>query len=156
MLLEYSRQLLANDVLWISILIMLLAQFLKPFTYYIKTRSFDWHHISETGDWPSSHSALISAVATGVGVEQGFDSAPFAIAVVIAMIVTYDAAGVRRQAGEHARAINQMIAELLSGHPISQLRYKEVLGHSRAEVTAGVIFGVTMMLLWKFVVEIAL
>lgn len=156
MLLEYSRQLLANDVLWISILIMLLAQFLKPFTYYIKTRSFDWHHISETGGWPSSHSALISAVATGVGVEQGFDSAPFAIAVVIAMIVTYDAAGVRRQAGEHARAINQMIAELLSGHPISKLRYQEVLGHSRAEVTAGVIFGVTMMLLWKFVVEIAL
>lgn len=153
MIREYLRELIANDVLWVGIFIMILAQFLKPFTYWLRTRSFDWHHISETGGLPSSHAALVSAVATGVGVEQGFDSAYFAIAVAVAMIVTYDAAGVRRQAGEHARAINQVIAELLSGHPISKIEYQEVLGHSRTEVAMGVFFGVVMMLLWKLAVQ---
>ena len=150
---EYLREAVANDVLWVSIGIMILAQFLKPFTYYLRTSAFDWHHISSTGGLPSSHAALVSAVATGVGLEQGFDSAYFTIAVAIAMIVTYDAAGVRRQAGEHARALNQVIAELLAGHPISSTHFKEVLGHSRTEVTAGIVFGILLMLLWKFAVQ---
>jgi acid phosphatase family membrane protein YuiD len=153
MLLPYLRDLWANDVLWISILIMTLAQFLKPFIYWLRGESFDWHHISATGGMPSSHSALVSSVATGVGLEQGFDSAPFAIAVAVAMIVTYDAGGVRRQAGEQARAINQIIAELLSGHPLERFHLREVLGHSRAEVAAGILFGVGSMLLWKLVVQ---
>lgn len=153
MLREYLRDLISNDVLWISILTMSLAQFLKPLTYYLRTRSFDWHHISETGGLPSSHAALVSAVATGVGIEYGFNSAAFAVAIAVAMIVTYDAAGVRRHAGEHARALNQVIAELLSGHPISHIQFQEVLGHSRMEVTAGIIFGISMMMLWKFGVQ---
>lgn len=153
MLLDILRDLVANDVLWVSVAAMLLAQFLKPFTYWARTHHFDWHYISDTGGMPSSHSALVSAVAMGVGIEQGFDSAFFAIAVVLAMVVTYDAAGVRRQAGEQARAINQIIAELLSGHPLAGLRFREVLGHNRTEVTAGIFFGVGLMLLWKAVLQ---
>ncbi len=153
MALSLLRQLIANDVLWISIVTSSLAQFLKPFTYWFDTREFDWHHIAETGGMPSSHSALISAVAMGVGLEQGFDSAYFAIAVALAMIVTYDAAGVRRQAGQHARTLNLIIAELLSGHPISEEQLEEVIGHSRIQVAAGVLFGIAMMSLWKFVVQ---
>ncbi|HQE16863.1 MAG TPA: divergent PAP2 family protein, partial [Aggregatilineales bacterium] len=83
MLREYIRDLISNDVLWISVLTMSLAQFLKPFTYYLRTRSFDWHHISETGGLPSSHAALVSAVATGVGIEYGFNSAAFAVAIAV-------------------------------------------------------------------------
>lgn len=153
MLIPYLRDLWANDVLWISVLVMILAQFLKPFIYWLRGQPFDWHHMSATGGMPSSHSALVSSIATGVGVEQGFDSAAFAIAVVVAMIVTYDAGGVRRQAGEQARAINQIIAELLSGHPLERIRFREVLGHSRTEVAAGVLFGVGWMLLWKFLIQ---
>ncbi len=149
----YLRDLWANDVLWIAILTSTLAQFLKPFTYWLRTGELDWHHLAETGGMPSSHSALVSAVATGVGIEQGFHSAYFAIAVVLAMIVTYDAAGVRRHAGQHAYVINQIIAELLSGHPIRETHLQEVLGHSRTEVAAGVLFGIAVMLLWKFALQ---
>ena len=102
---------------------------------------------------PSSHSALVSAVATGVGLQEGFDSPLFALSIVLTMIVTYDAAGVRRQAGEHARAINQIIAELLSGQPIAPPHLQEVIGHSRKEVAAGVAFGIAVMLVWKLVLQ---
>jgi uncharacterized protein len=153
MLRTYLADLRANDILWIGILIMFMAQFLKPFTHWLRTRIWDWHQIAETGGMPSSHAALVSAVATGIGLEQGFNSAYFTIAIALALIVTYDAAGVRRQAGEQARAINVIVAELLSGHPLQEIRYREVLGHSRREVTVGVLFGVALMLLWKFAVQ---
>ncbi len=147
------RELIANDVLWVAIVCSALAQFLKPLTYYWRTREWDWHHLAETGGMPSSHSAMVSGLATGLGLEQGFDSPGFAIAVVLAMIVTYDAAGVRRQAGRHARALNVIIAEVLSGHPLEAIQFDEILGHSRWEVIAGVAFGVLIMLGWKLLAQ---
>jgi acid phosphatase family membrane protein YuiD len=145
--------LINNDIMWVSVIASSLAQFLKPFSYWWRTKEFDWHHISETGGMPSSHSALISALATGLGLVRGFNSPEFAIAIVLSMIVTYDAQGVRRQAGEHARAINEIIAELLSGKEISEKEFQEVLGHSRVEVAAGIIFGVVVMLVWKLLLQ---
>jgi acid phosphatase family membrane protein YuiD len=146
-------ELYSNDIIWVSIFASSLAQFLKPLTYWWRTKEFDWHHISETGGMPSSHAALVSSLGTGLGLVHGFDSPYFAIAVVISMIVTYDAQGVRRQAGEHARAINEIIAELLSGKEISEKEFQEVLGHSRVEVAAGVLFGIIVMALWKLVLQ---
>jgi len=153
MLINLLNSLVANDLLWVSIVASTLAQFLKPFTYWARERVFDWRHIAEAGGMPSSHSALVSALATGVGLKAGFDSVPFAICIVLAMIVTYDAAGVRQQAGKHAYVINLLIAELLAGHPIEQNHLEEVLGHSRKEVLAGILFGILIMLLWKFAVQ---
>jgi acid phosphatase family membrane protein YuiD len=152
-MLSILYELYRNDIIWVSIFASSLAQFLKPLTYWWRTKEFDWHHISETGGMPSSHSALISALGTGLGLVYGFDSPYFAIAVVIGMIVTYDAQGVRRQAGEHAHAINEIIAELLSGKEISEKEFQEVLGHSRVEVAAGVLFGIAVMGLWKFLLQ---
>jgi len=149
-MITYLRELLANDVLWVSVITSSLAQFLKPFTYWYRTKEFHWSHIAEAGGMPSSHSALVSAVATGVGLRSGFDSVAFALAVAVAMIVTYDAAGVRRHAGTHARALNQIIAELLEGHPLGEIPLDELLGHSRNEVAVGILFGVAVMLLWNF------
>ncbi len=153
MLLPILRQLYSNDILWVSIFASSLAQFLKPLTYWWRTKEFDWHYISATGGMPSSHSALVSAMGTGLGLVYGFDSPYFAIVVVLSMIVTYDAQGVRRQAGEHARAINEIIAELLSGKEISEKEFQEVLGHSRMEVLAGVLFGIVVMLAWKLLAQ---
>jgi acid phosphatase family membrane protein YuiD len=146
-------ELYSNDIIWVSVFASSLAQFLKPLTYWWRTKEFDWHHISETGGMPSSHAALVSALGTGLGLVHGFDSPYFAIAVVISMIVTYDAQGVRRQAGEHARAINEIIAEMLSGKEISEKEFQEVLGHSRVEVAAGVLFGIAVMALWKLLIQ---
>lgn|SRR5574341_1773312 len=146
-------QLWANDVLWLSVIVSSLAQGLKPFIHHLRTGEFDWHQLAGTGGMPSSHSAMVSALATGVGLENGFDSGLFAIATIFAMIVTYDAAGVRRQAGTHARALNQIIAELLSGHPMEEIQFNELLGHSKIEVLAGVLFGISIMAIWKLLVQ---
>ncbi len=153
MLLDWLRQAAANDVMWIAIIAGTLAQFLKPLTYWWRTKEFGWHHIAETGGMPSSHSALVSALGVGLGIEQGFDSPWFALALILCMVVIYDAQGVRRQAGEHAHAINGIIAELLSGHELGEKHLQEVLGHSKLEVFGGVLFGIVVMLLWKFAVQ---
>lgn len=149
----FLREALQNDILWVSVIASLLAQFLKPFTYQMRGEPFDWHHLANMGGMPSSHSALVCAAATGIGLNLGFGSELFVIAVVLAVVVTYDAAGVRRQAGEHARAINQIIAELLSGHPVADIELKDVLGHSRKEVLGGILFGIVMMLVWKLLIQ---
>jgi acid phosphatase family membrane protein YuiD len=153
MILSLISDLVSNDILWVSIVASTLAQFLKPFTYWWRTREFNWHHLAETGGMPSSHTALVSCLAVGLGLEQGFGSPFFAIAVVLSMIVTYDAQGVRRQAGAHAHAINEIIAELLSGHELEQRHFEEVLGHSWWEVMGGIVFGVLVMVIWKFVIQ---
>jgi uncharacterized protein len=83
-------------------------------------------------------------MATSIGLWAGFDTPAFAVSVALAMIVVYDAAGVRRQAGMHAQRLNHMINELFSGQPISEMRLKEVLGHTPRQVLGGVVLGIVV------------
>ena len=118
-----------------------LAQIVKvPLDYYY-TREFNWHLLLSAGGMPSSHSALVTALAWTVGLQTGFDSPEFAVAIVLAAIVIYDATGVRRAAGQHAQVINRMIADLVEGHPLKEQELKELLGHTPRQVFAGIIFG---------------
>lgn len=149
---RFLAALWSNDLLWVSFFISVSAQFLKPLTHYLRTHVWDWRMMASTGGMPSSHSALVCALSIGIGLVEGFGSPLFAMSAVFASIVLYDAGGVRREAGEHARAINLIIAELLHGHPLEAIRYKEVLGHSYAEVLAGIVYGVVIMLIWKLVI----
>jgi len=91
---------------------------------------------------PSSHAAFVSALATAVGLDQGFDSALFATCVVFASVVMYDAAGVRRAASIQARLINQIVDELFQGQPIREERLRELFGHTPIEVVVGALMGV--------------
>ena len=98
---------------------------------------------------PSSHSALIVSAAASIGLNVGFNSPLFALAVATAMIIVYDATGIRRQAGLHAQKINILIDELLKGHPISEEHLREVLGHTPLEALGGVLLGLAIALvLW--------
>ena len=139
-----------NHVLVNAIIGWLLAQILKvPFEYMMHKR-WDWALFFSAGGMPSSHSTLVVAAAMGTGLHAGFNSPDFAIATCIAMIVVYDATGVRRQAGIHAQKINVLVNELLSGHPISEKDLLEVIGHTPREAVGGVIWGITSALvLWK-------
>jgi len=139
------RELVSNDILWIGVLASLLAQLVKPFTYWLSTRKLEWRRLLSTGGMPSSHSALICAIATGAGIDYGFDSAYFAIATAVAMIVTYDAANVRRHAGYHAEVLNMLTATAGS----EEKPLKEELGHTWGEVTVGILFGMVLMIVWK-------
>lgn len=136
------RQLISNEILISTLIAWFLAQALKVPVYFIRWRRWNWGLWFSTGGMPSSHSALVTSCATSVGLYDGFDSPTFAVAVAIAMVVVYDAAGIRRQAGFHAQRINLLINELLNGKPISEASLKEVLGHTPREVIGGIVFGI--------------
>jgi acid phosphatase family membrane protein YuiD len=136
--------LLQNSVLVAALAAWLLAQIFKLPLQYLRERSWDWTVLVRPGGMPSSHSALISAGAHGVGLTAGFDSPVFALGVVIAMIVIYDATGVRRQAGRHAEIINAMVRDLFEGHQLNQEQLREVLGHSPIEALVGLLLGLSV------------
>ena len=132
---------LSNHVLWTSMAAWALAQLLKPPLEFLETRRWSWGLWVSSGGMPSSHSALVCSAMLSVGLFHGFDTPVFALAVAITMIVVYDAAGVRREAGRHAERINILIEELFSGQPISEKQLKEVIGHTPTEVIGGVLLG---------------
>ena len=139
-----NNDVLHNGVLISALLGWFLAQGVKPFVHHARTRRWNWGLWFSSGGMPSSHSALMSATTLAVGLFEGFGTPLFAVALAISMIVVYDAAGVRRQAGMHAERINKMINELFSGQPISEQQLKEVLGHTPRQVIAGVFFGMAI------------
>jgi acid phosphatase family membrane protein YuiD len=121
------------------------AQTFKLSIEYTRTRSWDWSLLLRAGGMPSSHSALVTAAAHGIGLTGGFDTPLFAMAVVLSMIVIYDATGIRRQAGQHAKIINSIIKDFIEGHPTrSQEKLREVLGHSPMEAFIGAVLGIAI------------
>lgn len=138
-----------NHVLWSALAGWFLAQALKVPIAYFGNHRWNWALAFAAGGMPSSHSALVTSVAAAAGLHVGLDSPLFAVAVALAMVVVYDAAGVRRQAGKQAEKINVLVDELLQGHPISQEHLLEVLGHTPLQAFWGVILGIVVsVLLW--------
>ncbi len=142
---------LTNHVLWSAIIAWGIAQGLKIPLEYLRTHRWNWALLVSSGGMPSSHSALITATTQAIGLHAGFDTPVFALAVATAMIVIYDATGIRRQAGMQAQKINILVDELLKGHPISDKQLREVLGHTPLEALGGVLLGLSVaQLMWFF------
>ena len=129
------------------------AQVIKIPLEYLRTHRWNWALLLTTGGMPSSHSSLMTATTLAIGLYHGFDNPVFALGVALTMIVTYDAAGVRQQAGIHAQRINIIFEELLRGHPINENDLREVLGHTPLEVVGGILLGLVIAtgqwLIWK-------
>jgi acid phosphatase family membrane protein YuiD len=142
-----NRALIAGVSAWA------LAQVIKVPLYFFQTRRWNWALLFTTGGMPSSHSALMTATTLAIGLYYGLDHPAFAIGVALTMIVTYDAAGVRQQAGIHAQRINVIFGELLHGHPVSERDLREVLGHTPLEVIGGILLGLAVAtgqwLIWR-------
>lgn len=139
-------EVLDNRVLLITIMASLAAQSLKILLVYIQSGQIKPQVMFETGGMPSSHSAVVSALATGIGKSQGWDTPQFAIASVFAVIVMYDASGVRRAAGTHAKVLNQIIGQVFEeDHHLTEDPLKELLGHTPIQVLVGAILGAALM-----------
>lgn len=127
-----------------TILGWLLGQLVKVPVEYLRHKRWDWTLLLSAGGMPSSHSALMTAVTTSIGLNSGWGSPLFALALAMTGIVVYDATGVRRQAGFHAERINQIVRELLHLKKLeeSEASYlREIIGHTPGEAVAGVFFG---------------
>ncbi len=118
------------------------AQVIKTIIHALQHKRPDFRMLFTTGGMPSSHSASVVAMATTVGLLEGFSSITFALAAAFAIVVMYDSAGVRRAAGRQAAVLNIIMKELLSeGHKLNVIKLKELLGHSPKEVLAGAVLG---------------
>jgi hypothetical protein len=140
------NDLISNKVLIAAFIAWLLGQGLKfPLEYLINKR-WDWTIIFSTGGLPSAHSAVVTAVALSIGLTDGFGTSLFALAAATGLIVIYDAAGVRRQAGFHAERINKIMRDFFESGHFMENDLKEMLGHSPFEVFSGVLLGVLVSL----------
>lgn len=139
--------LLNNTILVSALTAWAVAQVFKMAVNLFLQRRLDLQLLLSSGGFPSSHSATVSALTLGIGKYYGWDSPIFAVSAVFAMIVMYDAAGVRRAAGKQAEVINQLVERLYQGSDSSQERLKELIGHSPLEVFGGVIVGIIVGLI---------
>lgn len=136
---------LDNQVLVVALFACLFAQTAKLAIELIRFGKVNFRALVTTGGMPSSHSAFVSALATSVGQTVGWESPEFAIAVVFAFIVMYDATGVRQAAGQQARILNQIVDELFQEHPqFNEDRLKELLGHTPFQVIVGLTLGIVI------------
>ncbi len=135
-----------NPILLVALLACFVAQALKLVVELIKNRRLNLRSLVSTGGMPSAHSALVGALATGIGQNLGFNSPEFAIAALFAVIVMYDAAGVRQAAGKQARILNQIIDELFEEHEFNEEKLKELVGHTPFQVFVGLALGISISL----------
>lgn len=137
---------------WSSFLGWTVAQTIKLVRSAIRTRSIDFEYLVSTGGMPSAHSAMVMGLATSIGLTEGFGSPVTMLAFGFAAVTTFDAATVRRAAGEQAKVLNQMVRELRE-LKFKPRHLKELLGHSRTEVIWGMVTGVCTAIavcrLWK-------
>ncbi len=141
-----------NSSIWIPVIIWFMVQSFKVIFELVKNKKINIRRIWGSGGMPSSHTALVCSLATVVAIREGVASSSFAISVVLAAVVMYDAAGVRRAAGKQARVLNQIIEN--EGDINVQEKLIELLGHTPKEVFVGAIVGVFVSILlynWIYV-----
>ncbi|KAJ4977235.1 hypothetical protein NE237_002341 [Protea cynaroides] len=132
----------SNIPLLSAFLAFALAQFLKLFTTWFKEKRWDTRRMLGSGGMPSSHSATVIALTVAIGLQDGTGGSAFALAVVMASVVMYDATGVRLHAGRQAELLNQIVCELPPEHPLSNVRpLRDSLGHTPLQVIAGAVLG---------------
>ncbi len=157
-----TLELLYNFPLLASLAAIFFAQFVKVPIYFIVSRKLDWTLITSTGGMPSSHSAAVTALSTGVALDHGLDSSIFAISAVFAIITMFDATGVRRHAGEQATVLNQLVLDFnkfveeakvwpKKAEQDKQKKLKELLGHQPIEVFFGGLTGILLALLLHYI-----
>ena len=141
---------LHNRILMVALLACVSAQGLKLVIDLIATRRLNVTYLLSPGGMPSAHSALVGALATSVGTIKGWSSAEFAIACLFAIIVMYDAAGVRQAAGKQAKILNQIVDELFQEkHHLNEERLKELLGHTPFQVLVGLSLGISIAMVFS-------
>ncbi|MFD1730502.1 divergent PAP2 family protein [Deinococcus malanensis] len=122
------------------------AQVIKVLLILLLERRWRPGAFMETGGMPSSHSAMVTALATGVGLTQGFGSPLFAVSAVFALIVMYDATGVRHSSGQQARLLNELVGELRAvvREGFAPLPLRVLMGHTYLEVLIGSVLGIVV------------
>ena len=141
------QKVITNKCLYVPFFVWLSIQIFKVIYDLITTKKFNFKRIMGAGGMPSSHSAVVTSLATLIGKNEGVDTSMFAMSVIFAMVVMYDAAGVRRAAGKQARLLNKIVETPGLTNLQVQERLVEVLGHTPLQVIVGATIGIIVGLL---------
>ena len=142
------ESILSNKVLLVPLYAWCVAQVLKVVVLSIRDRRLNFSQLITTGGMPSSHAALVCALATAAGIVYGLASAAFGIAALFALVVMSDATGVRKTVGTQSTMLNRILDELFKGKPEFEERVREIIGHTIFEVSAGALLGILLALWW--------
>jgi uncharacterized protein len=142
--------LLTNGALLTSAIAWAVAQITKTVIVLVKAKSFQPRYLFTSGGMPSAHSAAVSALATYIAFTSGTGTVVFAISVVLALIVMYDATDVRQSVGQQAVIINRIVEEIKTGRPMMELTgdLRELIGHTPFQVFAGAAIGIFVSGVW--------
>lgn len=141
------QEIAKNTALLAAMMSWLLAQALKFVIGLVTDGEINLVRLVKSGGMPSSHAAFVTSVSVGVGKQHGFDSGVFALAAVVALVIMYDAAGVRQAVGIQAQTLNELLHDLYSGSAITPVKIREILGHTPVEVIAGAVLGLIVALI---------
>lgn len=145
----FMEQLLSNYPLMTAVLSWFVAQVLKTAIDAYFNKGINWERMTGSGGMPSSHSSTVVSLAVAIGVSYGVDSTLFALALIFAIVVMYDATGVRRETGKQAVILNRLLLD----NPFSwtgeefDKKLKEYVGHTPLQVLMGAILGVLIALI---------
>jgi len=145
---------ITNKILIIPICAWAVAQILKTLVALLQGKGLDFRYLFSSGGMPSSHSAIVTALATTTGMVIGFDSAVFGITTILALIVLYDAAGVRQAVSQQAVVLNRIVHEIRLREPLTKIEadLRELIGHTPFQVLIGALQGIFIAWLW-FTIE---
>ena len=138
-----------TEAFWVALLVGFLVQGYKGVAVFVQTGRWNLRRFVETGGMPSSHSASVAALSTAVGLHDGFTSLLFGVTLYFSLIVMYDAAGLRRNAGRQAAVLNRLIERHFQHAESDTQKLMELLGHTPFEVFVGAALGVFSALLWN-------
>jgi acid phosphatase family membrane protein YuiD len=124
-----------------------IAQVTKVVYMSLRQGRLNLRVLAEMGGMPSSHSAIVMGLTTGIGRINGVSSPLFAVALIFSFVVMYDAAGVRRAAGRQAAILNRLVEDLVAMRGIQEERLRELLGHTPVEVLVGAALGIVVGLI---------
>ena len=144
------NDLITNEVLVIPICAWAIAQLIKLVAGLVRERFINLRYLIASGGMPSSHTAIVCALATAVAMTQGFNSVAFAITAILAMVVMYDAAGVRHSVSEQSVILNRLIKDFRDRRPKDEIEHelRELLGHTPFQVIIGAFLGIITAWLW--------
>lgn len=144
---DIFSQVIKNKILITTLSAWLIAQTIKVIFGVLRQKRFDFRWFVGTGGMPSSHAAGASCLATAIGLEYGFNGVYFALAASFAIVVMFDAQGVRRLTGKQAQILNRIMDDIYWQGRIQEIRLRELIGHTPVEVIIGFLLGVTVAFL---------
>jgi len=143
---------LFNNFTFVAVVISwFLAQLIKVMIYRFTEGKLNLWHFFEAGGMPSAHSASVTALTLAIALTQGWSSTLFTISLVFALIVMYDATGVRRAAGKQAEILNKIVDDIYSTGRVQIEKLKEILGHDPVQVFAGASLAIIVTLITYYV-----